>query len=117
MKYKLLNTYYLEQEEDRVSWLRIFSNEKRLMRGNGVYRDDVLILLFPSQIDEIKDEQAVRKELGMAELPEWDKTKYVIHMGNVNQGYPVQEAIHTNDGREVEREELLTLVDRIQEVF
>jgi hypothetical protein len=117
MKYKLLDRYYLEQEEDRVSWLRIFPEQQRLMGGSGVYRDDVLVLLFPTRIDEITNAKAIREELGMDELPEWDKTRYLIHMGNVNQGYPVQEAIRTHDGTELEREELLSLVDRIEDVF
>ncbi len=117
MTYKLLDSYYIEQDDDRISWLRLFPERGRLMAGSGVYRDDVLILLFPSRIDAIDDPQAVRTELGLDSLPEWNKTRYLIHMGNVNQGYPVQEAIHTADGSELEREELLSLVDRIQSVF
>lgn len=117
MNYKLLDSYYIEQDDDQVSWMRIFPEQKRLMTGKGVYRDDVLVLLFPSRIDEIDNPDAVREKLALESLPEWNKTQYLIHMGTVNQGYPVQEAIHTADGSELEREELLSLVSRIESVF
>ena len=38
-------------------------------------------------------------------------------MGNANQNYPVQEAVETADGRPLERDEVLDLVSRIEEVF
>jgi hypothetical protein len=89
----------------------------RLMQGKGVYRDDVLVLLFPTRIDPIEDVAALRSELEIESLPEWNKTAYLIHMGNARQGYPVQEAIATSDGRELERDEIFSLVDRIESVF
>ena len=117
MKYKLLDRYVFDQEDDTVAWIRIFSEEKKLMAGKGVYRDYVLVLLFPQQIDDITDLQGVRTDLAMDELPEWKTTKFLVHMGNANQGYPVQEAIATADGRPLTQTELDALVDRIQEVF
>lgn len=117
MKYKLLDRYVFDQNDDTVAWVRIFADEKKLMMGKGVYRDDVLVLLFPQHIDDITDVRGVRDDLGIDELPEWNKTAYLVHMGNANQGYPVQEAIATADGRELTQEELDDLVDRIQEVF
>ena len=117
MKYKLLNRYVIERDEDRVAWLRVFRDELKLMHGNGVYRDDVLVLLFPSGIDDITDLSGLINDLDLDSLPEWNATTYLIHMGNANQGYPVQEAIATADGRELTREEILSLVDRIQSVF
>ena len=117
MKFKLLNRYFISQEDDRVSWMRIFPDQKKLMMGRGVYRDDVLVLLFPQQIDDITDLDGVRRDLEMDTLPEWNKTTYLVHMGNANQGYPVQEAIATQDGRELSQDELDQLVDRIQDVF
>jgi len=117
MKYKLLNKYYFEQDDDRVSWMRIFADEKKLMSGKGVYRDDVLVLLFPAAVDDIVDLDAVRANLALESLPEWNKTAYLVHMGNANQGYPVQEAIRTADGSDLTQEELDSLVDRIESVF
>jgi len=117
MKYKLLDRYVFDQSADTVAWVRIFADEKKLMTGKGVYRDDVLVLLFPQQIDDIVDLAGVRDDLNVDELPEWNKTAYLVHMGNANQGYPVQEAIRTADGSELTQEELDDLVDRIQEVF
>lgn len=116
-KYRLLNRYFIEQADDRVAWARIFPDELRLMSGNGVYRDDVLVLLAPTEINPIVDIDGVRDAMDLESLPEWDKTRFLIHMGTVNQGYPVQEAIHTADGSPLEREELLDLVDRIESVF
>lgn len=117
MKYKLLDRYVFDQDDDTVAWVRIFADEKKLMMGKGVYRDDVLVLLFPQQIDDITDLPGVREDLGMDELPVWNKTAYLVHMGNANQGYPVQEAVTTDDGRALTQQELDDLVDRIQEVF
>jgi len=117
MKFKLLNRYVIDQEDDRVSWIRIFPDELQLMRGRGVYRDDVLVLLFPLQIDPITDLEGLMKSLELDTLPVWNKTRYLIHMGNANQGYPVQEAVETSDGRYLERDEVLELVSRIEEVF
>jgi hypothetical protein len=117
MKYKLLNNYVFEQVDDTVTWARIFAEQKKLMMGKGVYRDDVLVLLFPSRIDDVDDLAGVRADLGIDELPEWDKTRYLVHMGNANQGYPVQEAITTADGEALDQDELDSLVDRIQSVF
>jgi len=117
MKYKLLNNYFLDQTEDRVTWMRIFPDEKKLMTGHGVYRDDVLVLLFPTAVDDIIDVAGLRGDLGIDSLPEWNKTQYLVHMGNANQGYPVQEAIRTEDGEPLEQDELDSLVDRIQSVF
>lgn len=117
MKYKLLNTYYFEQEDDRVSWIRLFPEEMKVMAGQGVYRDDVLVLLFPKSVDTITDLRGLRDELGIDSLPEWNTTRYLVHMGNANQGYPVQEAIATADGRHLGQEELDELVGRIEDVF
>ena len=117
MKYQLLGNYFLEQTDDKVSWFRIFEDEQRLMMGNGVYRDDVLILLFPTRIDEITDVAGVRADLQIDSLPEWDKTRYLVHMGNANQGYPVQEAIALPEGRPLSQDELNGLVSRIEDVF
>ena len=117
MKYTLLNRYLIEQVDDRVTWMRIFDEERRLMTGHGVYRDDVLVLLSPTQIDEILDVDTVRSTIGLDGLPEWNKTSFLVHMGTVNQGYPVQEAVRTSDGSALEREELLDLVTRIESVF
>ena len=117
MKYKLLENYFIDQNEDRVEWARIFPEQRKLMMGNGVYRDDVLVLLFPTRIDDITDLEGIRKDLELDTLPEWNKTKYLVHMGNANQGYPIQEAIATSDGRYLEQEELDEVVERIQEVF
>mgnify|MGYP001042485110 CR=1 FL=1 len=117
MKYKLLNKYVIEQDDDSVSWIRIFTDEMQIMTGRGVYRDDVLVLLFPISVDTISDLPGLLAAAEMDTLPEWNKTKYLIHMGNANQGYPVQEAIETTDGRHLEREEVLDLVERIEDVF
>jgi len=117
MKYQLLDRYVIERHDDSVSWIRIFEEEKRLMYGRGVYRDDVLVLLFPTAVEPVEDLDATRSELGLGTLEEWDKTAYLVHMGNARQGYPVQDAIATADGRELEREEILSLVDRIESVF
>ncbi len=116
-KYRLLNRYLLEQADDRVAWMRVFDDELRLMTGHGVYRDDVLVLLAPTQIDAITDLDGVRAAMDLDALPEWDKTRFLIHMGTVNQGYPVQEAIRTSDGSPLAREEVLELVARIESVF
>ena len=117
MKYKLLNSYFLDQSDDTISWMRIFAERRKLMMGKGVYRDDVLVLLFPTDVSDIMDLDGVRRDLEMETLPEWNKTRYLVHMGNANQGYPVQEAIDTSDGRPLEQDELDALVDRIQSVF
>lgn len=117
MKYKLLNIYFFEQNDDSVSWIRIFPDEMRIMTGRGVYRDDVLVLLFPQSVDEITDLEGVRRELRLDSLPEWNKTRYLVHMGNANQGYPVQEAIALPEGRHLEQDELDAVVERIQRVF
>lgn len=117
MRYQLLENYFLEQTDDRVSWMRIFPEEKRLMMGNGVYRDDVLILLFPKRIDEITDVAGVRTDLELATLPVWNKTRYLIHMGNANQGYPVQEAVSLPEGQPLTQDELDAVVRRIEDVF
>ena len=117
MKFRLLDRYVLDQVDDTVSWFRIFDHELKLMSGKGVYRDDVLVLLFPSEVSDITDLPGVRKELQIDELPEWNKTQYVIHMGNARQGYPVQEAIAVSNGRLLEEDEIFSLVDRIEGVF
>ena len=106
MKFRLLNRYVLDQEDDQVEWVRIFPDEMKVMSGRGVYRDDVLVLLFPQSVDSITDLDGLRNSLQIDSLPEWNKTKYLMHMGNANQGYPVQEAVATSDGRPLEREEL-----------
>ena len=116
-KYQLLGKYLIEQADDRIEWLRVFTAELRLMAGNGVYRDDVLVLLSPTRIDQITDLDGLRQAMDLESLPKWDKTEYLVHMGTVNQGYPVQEAIRTADGSPLEREELLDLVTRIESVF
>jgi hypothetical protein len=97
--------------------MRIFPDQKKLMTGHGVYRDDVLVLLFPTAVDNIIDVAGVRADLDIDALPEWNKTHYLVHMGNANQGYPVQEAIRTDDGESLDQDELDSLVDRIQSVF
>lgn len=117
MKYKLLNTYFFEQHDDSVSWIRLFPDQMRIMMGRGVYRDDVLVLLFPQSVDTITDLAGVRADLDLASLPEWNKTKYLVHMGNANQGYPVQEAIALPEGRHLDQDELDDVVERIQNVF
>jgi hypothetical protein len=117
MKFKLFDSYVIDQNDDQVSWIRIFGDELKMMTGRGVYRDDVLVLLFPLEIDRIVDLPALLETVEMDSLPVWNKTRYLIHMGNANQGYPVQEAIETSDGRPIEREELLDLIGRIEEVF
>jgi hypothetical protein len=117
VKYQLLDRYIIEQTDDTVSWVRLFPEERRLMYGKGVYRDDVLILLFPTAIEPVDDVATVRAEFDMDQLQAWNKTTYLLHMGNARQGYPVQEAIATADGRELSRDEVLSLVDRIESVF
>jgi hypothetical protein len=117
MKFRLFDTYVIDQDKDQVSWIRIFPGELELMSGRGVYRDDVLVLLFPLQIDRIADLRGLMDEIDIEALPVWNKTRYLVHMGNSNQGYPVQEAIETADGRHLERDEVLNLVSRIEEVF
>ena len=117
MKYALLECYVLDQSDDQVSWIRIFPEEMKIMNGRGVYRDDVLVLLFPQSVDTITNLDGVRDGLEINTLPVWNKTKYLMHMGNANQGYPVQEAVATADGRHLERDEILELVDRIESVF
>jgi hypothetical protein len=117
MKFKLFDSYVIDQSDDQISWVRIFRDELKMMTGRGVYRDDVLVLLFPLEIDRIVDLPALLETVEMDSLPVWNKTRYLIHMGNANQGYPVQEAIETSDGRPIEREELLDLIGRIEEVF
>jgi len=97
--------------------MRIFADQKKLMTGHGVYRDDVLVLLFPTAVDDIVDVEGVRDDLEIDSLPEWNKTHYLVHMGNANQGYPVQEAIRTESGEPLDQDELDSLVDRIQSVF
>lgn len=117
MKYRLFDRYVIDQFGDQVSWIRIFREEKQLMTGRGVYRDDVLVLLFPLQIDDITDLKGLLETVDLDSLPVWNKTRYLIHMGNANQGYPVQEAVETSDGRVLERDEVFDLVSRIEEVF
>lgn len=117
MQYRLLGKYLLDQTDDRVSWIRVFAEEKRLMMGNGVYRDDVLVLLFPKQIDTITDLDGLMAQLDFNAHPEWNKTSYLLHMGNANQGYPVQEAISLPDGEPLSQEELDKVVARIEDVF
>ena len=117
MKFKLFDTYVFDQTDDQVSWIRIFPEELKMMTGRGVYRDDVLILLFPLEIDRIVDLPALLQTVEMESLPVWNKTRYLIHMGNANQGYPIQESVETVDGRPLERDEVLDLVGRIEEVF
>ena len=117
MKFKLFDTYVIDQEDDQVSWIRIFPDELKMMTGTGVYRDDVLVLVFPLKIDLIADLPRLMETVKMDSLPIWNKTRYLVHMGNANQGYPVQEAVETADGRHLERDEVLDLVGRIEEVF
>ena len=103
MKFKLFDSYVLDQADDQISWIRIFPDELKMMTGRGVFRDDVLVLLFPVQIDRIVDLPALLETVEMEKLPVWNKTQYLIHMGNANQGYPVQEAVETSDGRHLDR--------------
>ena len=117
MKFKLFDSYVFDQTDDQVSWVRIFPDELKMMTGKGVYRDDVLVLLFPIQIDRITDLEALLEAVEMDSLPVWNKTRYVVHMGNANQGYPVQEAVATEDGHHLERDEVLDVVSRIEAVF
>ena len=117
MQYRLLGRYFLDQTDDRVSWIRVFAEERRIMTGQGVYRDDVLILLFPKQVDTITDLDGVLRELNLDALPEWDKTRYLVHMGNANQGYPVQEAISLPGGDPLGQQELDQVVTRLESVF
>lgn len=117
MRYKLLDSYVLDQIGDQVSWVRIFTEQMKVMVGRGVYRDDVLVLLFPQSVETITDLDGLRSSFALDGLPEWNKTKYLIHMGSANQGYPVQEAIATADGRHLDRDETFAIVDRIESVF
>lgn len=117
MKYKLLEQYFLDQNDDRITWIRIFEKERKMLAGHGVYRDDVLILLSPTESHNIKSVAGVRSELGFDELPIWDKTRYLIHMGNIAHNYSVDEAIHCPTGEAVRGEELKELVKRIEDVF
>jgi hypothetical protein len=117
MKYKLFNTYIIEQEDDQVSWIRIFPEELQIMTGRGVYRDDVLVLLYPLSVDTITNLDGLMDAANLDSLPVWNKTRYLVHIGNANQGYPVQEAIETENGRVLGRDEVLDLVSRIEDVF
>ena len=117
MKYRLFDSYVFDQSNDQVEWVRLFPDQMKIMSGRGVYRDDVLVLLFPQSVDDITNLDGVRSALEIDSLPVWNKTRYLIHMGNANQGYPVQEAVATADGRELERDEVLDLVARIESVF
>jgi hypothetical protein len=117
MKFSLLGRFLLDQTDDRVTWIRIFENEKKMLAGHGVYRDDVLILLAPSEAHDIRDVRGVKEELGIDELPVWDKTRYLIHMGSERQNYSVDEAIYCDSGQTVAGDELTALVERIQKVF
>ena len=117
MKFELLDQYILDTDDDSVYWLRVFPREMKMLSGKGVYRDDVLILLFPIEVHGIKDLTALREPLGFGSLPVWDKTAYVIHMGNASQSYPIQAAIETETGRELTREEVDAIVERIEQVF
>lgn len=117
MRFELLDQYILDTEEDTVYWIRVFPDEMKMLSGKGVYRDDVLILLFPIEVDAIKDLAALRSTLGFGTLPVWNRTSYLIHMGNANQNYPVQAAIETATGRELTRDEVLNIVDRVESVF
>lgn len=117
MKFRLFDTYVIDQADDQVSWIRIFPKDLRLMTGRGVYRDDVLILLFPLDITGIADLDDLLESIDLDSLPIWNKTRYLVHMGNANQGYPVQEAVEVESGRHLERDEIMELVGRIEEVF
>ena len=117
MTYGLLDRYYIEQNDDRVKWFRVFPTEKKLMVGNGVYRDDVLILLFPDEVNDIVDLEAVLSQLAIESLPQWNKTKYLIHMGNVNSNYSVDEAIRCDTGEDLTADELREVVRRVETVF
>ncbi|WP_455382133.1 hypothetical protein [Salinispira pacifica] len=117
MKFSLLSRYFLDQTEDRVTWIRVFERERKMLAGRGVYRDDVLVLLAPTEAHDIKDIDGVRRELDLENLPVWDKTRYLIHMGSERQNWSVDEAIRCDTGEPVEGEELRGLVDRIQQVF
>lgn len=116
-EYRLFDEYQFDVSADRVQWMRIFSDQRRLMRGRGVFRDDVLVLLHPYRIDDITDESALRDELSYDSLPVWDKTTYLVHLGNERQGFPVQDAIEIASGRHLEDTEIQDLVTRIQDVF
>ncbi len=117
MKYSLLGRYFLDQEDDRVTWIRIFDQEQKMLAGHGVYRDDVLVLLAPTEAHDITDIEGVRRELDFADLPPWDKTRYLIHMGGVRQNWSVDEAIKCETGESVLGDELAGLVERVQQVF
>ncbi len=117
MKYQLFGRYFLDQSGDRVTWIRIFSKEQKMLAGRGVYRDDVLILLSPTESHTITSVSGVRDELEMDSLPVWDKTRYLIHMGNVEHNYSVDEAIHCPTGDAVKGEDLKELINRIEHDF
>lgn len=117
MKYKLLERYFLDQEDDRVVWMRVFTEEKKLMNGRGVYRDDVLVLLYPEEVNDIVDVEALKTELNFEFLPEWNKTRYLVHMGNEKEGYAVHDTIDCRTGWDLTREELELVLKRIHEVF
>lgn len=115
--YRLFDEYFIEETEDRVQWMRIFSDQQRLMRGRGTYRDDVLVLLHPYRIDDITSEEGLRDELEFERLPVWSKTRYLVHMGSENQGFPVQDAVETTTGRHLAGDEVRSLVEKIQAAF
>ncbi|HUX49644.1 MAG TPA: hypothetical protein VMW73_02550 [Spirochaetia bacterium] len=117
MKFTLLGRYFLDQEEDRVTWIRIFDDQLKMLAGRGVYRDDVLVLLSPTEVHEIRDLDAVRRELEFDTLPVWNKTRFLIHMGGHKQNYSVDEAMRCDSGEAVNGSELEELVNRIQQVF
>ncbi|MCA1754248.1 MAG: hypothetical protein LC641_06045, partial [Spirochaeta sp.] len=117
VKYKLLERYFLDQDDDRVVWMRIFTDEKKLMNGHGVYRDDVLVLLYPDEVNDIIDVEALKQELDFEFLPEWDKTRYLVHMGDETEGYAVHDTIDCRTGWDLSKEELETVIKRIHEVF
>ncbi len=116
-EYRLYDDYHLDVTADRVHWMRIFSDQRRLMRGRGVFREDMLVLLHPYRIDDVTDEAGLREELAFESLPVWTETTYLVHLGTERQGFPVQDAVEIPTGRHLEAEEIHGLVGRIQDVF
>jgi hypothetical protein len=117
MRYALLDRYVIEQEDDRVQWIRIFSEEMKIMAGRGVYRDDVLVCLYPQDVSDILNLAEVRKELAIESLPEWNKTRYLLHMGNVHQDYQVFDAIRCDTGELLQDDELVMVATRVNQIF
>jgi hypothetical protein len=117
MKYQLFNLYFLEQEDEHVDWIRLFPEEETLMSGRGVYRDELLVLLYPDEVNRIVDLEGIRAQLKLEELPIWDKSRYLVHMGQEKDGYPIDNAVDLTTGESLSGEELAPVLELIERVF